>query len=184
MPHLCIKYRNQKKHKASTILEQTFIDIPAGTAEERSVYAEIVDEYIRDHDWLQLVSYIHHTQTSRLMHSMHVSYLCFLHAFRKGWDYVSAAIGGLLHDFCLSNKGEYPRRKFLDIWCFWHAKQALTMSESKYELNHITKNMIRSHMFPSTITFPKYKESWLIVYWDKYCAVREYLHKTKIPAIV
>lgn len=184
MQRLCIKYRNQKHNSATSILEQTFIDIPAGTEEEKRVYSEIVDDYIRDHDWLKLMSYIHHKQTTRLMHSMHVSYLCFLHAFRKGWDYVSAAIGGLLHDFCLFNKGDYPIRHVLDIWCFWHAKQALQTSENKYQLNHITENMIRAHMFPSAVTLPKYKETWLIVYWDKYCAVREYLHKTKIPAIV
>ena len=35
MQHLCIKYRNQKHNSATSILEQTFIDIPAGTEEEK-----------------------------------------------------------------------------------------------------------------------------------------------------
>lgn len=177
--HLCIKYRYQKwieRHERS-ILEQTFLDIPSGTKREEELYAEIVDEYIKDHEWLQLMAYKHHKNTTRLMHCMHVSYLCFLQAYRHKWDYESAAIGGLLHDFCLFNKGDYTIKHYRDIWCFYHPQEALKMAEAKYTLSDVTKDVIAKHMFPVAFSFPKHRETWLIAYWDKYCAVREFLHR-------
>lgn len=177
--HLCIKYRYQKwiEHNERSILEQTFLDIPSGTTQEEHLYAEIINDYIQDHEWLQLMAYTHHKHTTRLMHCMHVSYLCFLHAYRHQWDYESAAIGGLLHDFCLFNKGDYTVKHYRDIWCFYHPQEALKMAETKYELSAVARDIIAKHMFPMAFSFPKHRETWLITYWDKYCAVREFLHK-------
>ncbi|MBQ8806552.1 MAG: hypothetical protein IJZ68_08865 [Bacteroidaceae bacterium] len=177
--HLCIKYRYQKwirKHERG-ILEQTFLDIPAGTEKEEQLYAEIVDQYIKDNEWLQLIAYAHHKHTTRLMHCMHVSYLCFLQAYRHDWDYESAAIGGLLHDFVLFDKKDYDVTKFEEIWCFYHPQQALQAAEEKYELTDVSKDIIAKHMFPMAFSLPKHKETWLIAYWDKYCAIREFMHK-------
>jgi uncharacterized protein len=179
---LCIKYKYQKwlDQNERGILEQTFIDIPGGTDKEEQLYAEIVQEYIQDHEWLKLMAYTHHKNTSRLMHCMHVSYLCFLSAYRSHWDYRSAAIGGLLHDFCLFNKKEYAVKNYRDIWCFYHPQEALKLAESKYELSDVARDIISKHMFPVALSFPRHRETWLIAYWDKYCAVREYLYK---PAV-
>ena len=176
---LFIKYRNQIANTERTILEQTFLDIPCGTEYEKRLYTEIVSKYMEDNEWLQLVTLAHHKRTNRLMHSMHVSYLCFLQAYRMNWDYKSAAIGGLLHDFVLFSKKDYRVTRWGEIWCFHHPKEALKMATSKYHLNERTKDIIRKHMFPVAGSFPKYKETYLIVYWDKYCAVREYFHRPK-----
>lgn len=177
--HLCLKYRYQKwlDQNERDILDQTFRDIPSGTDKEEKLYAKIVDTYIHDHEWLQLMAYTHHHHTNRLMHCMHVSYLCFLQAYRHNWDYESAAVGGLLHDFCLFSKGDYDVKKFKDIWCFYHPRQALKVATSKYELSNKVKDMILKHMFPMAFSFPRHKETWLIAYWDKYCAVREFMWK-------
>lgn len=178
---LCIKYGYQKRieQRERDVLEQTFLDIPCGTPQEQLIYTQIVHKYMQDHEFLQLVTFSHHSKTSRLMHSMHVSYLCFLQAFRRNWDYKSAAIGGLLHDFVLFSKKDYDVTKFSEIWTWYHPKQALKMATRKFKLNERTKDIIEKHMFPMYPSFPKYKETYLIVYWDKYCAIREYLHKPK-----
>ena len=177
--HLCIKYGYQKWLSAEerSLLEQTFLDIPSGTTKEETLYADIVSQYMQDHEWLQLMELEHHKNTNRLMHSLHVSYLCFLQAFRLGWDYVSAAIGGLLHDFVLFTKKDYRVKRIQDIWCFHHPQEALKKAETKYELSDISKDIIQKHMFPIAFSFPKHRETWLITYWDKYCAIREFLYK-------
>lgn len=182
---LCIQYKYQKwlEQEERDILSQTFIDIPCGSDKEEQLYTEIVKHYINDHEWLKLMTFVHHKNTTRLMHCMHVSYLCFLQAYRKQWDFESAAIGGLLHDFCLFDKGDYTIKHYRDIWCFYHPQQALQAAERKYKLSDVTRDIIATHMFPMAFAFPKHRETWLIAYWDKYCAVREVMHKPQYNMI-
>lgn len=176
---LRIQYRYQKwiGQKERDILSQTFLDIPCGTKREEDLYSEIVKPYIQDETWLQLINFTHHKHTNRLMHCMHVSYLCFLYAYRHKWDYKSAAIGGLLHDFVLFSKKDSKINNSKGFWCFSHPKEALKMAESKYNLNKISRDIITKHMFPAVFAVPRYKETWAIVYWDKYCAIQELIHK-------
>ena len=41
------------------------------------------------------------------------------------------------------------------------------------ELNEIEKDAIVNHMWPLSEAFPKYKESYILSWVDKYCAVVE-----------
>lgn len=178
MSRLCIRYPNHGLLAEKDILSKTFADISCGSEQEKNIYTSIVLPYLNDVSWLQMRDIVHHKYTNRLMHCMHVSYLCFLYAYRHHWDYISAAIGGLLHDFVLFNKKDYRVTSVKRIWCFYHPQAALQMSEAKYVLTDKVRDMIAKHMFPAAFAFPRYKETWLIVYWDKYCAVRERFHKT------
>ena len=42
------------------------------------------------------------------------------------------------------------------------------------ELNDLEKDVIVKHMWPLTIKFPKYKESYIVTFVDKYCATVEF----------
>ena len=163
---------------ANNLLEQLFIDISKGTDEEKQVYKEIIFDFLKNRDILSLVYRPHHRLVNRLMHCLHVSYCCFLTSYRHSMDYKSAAIGGLLHDFCLSDKGDNKRKSFRDFWCFYHQQKALEESEKRFSLSERSKDIISKHMFPMALSIPRYKETWLIAYWDKYCAVKE-VFKTK-----
>ena len=167
----------------SIYIENLFKDIRIGTEEEQFIYYGIVKSYLSDEDFMNLMNHCHHKQIDRLTHSLRVSYLCFITAYRHKMDYVSVAIGGLLHDFCLFGKGDYRVKKITDIWCFYHPKEALKKAESKYVLSDISKDMIQKHMFPMVTSFPKHKETYLIAYWDKYCAIKEYCQKKPKPII-
>lgn len=165
------------------IFDMLFNDIKSGTEEEKTLYKSIVLKVLENKEVIKLLEITHHKKTTRLMHCMHVSYRCFLVSYRHQMDYVSAAIGGLLHDFCLTSKGEYTKKTFEDIWCFYHPQVALKNTEKHFVITDIAKDMISKHMFPVTLSIPVYKETYLIAYWDKYYAIRELCTKNNIMQI-
>ena len=62
---------------------------------------------------LKLDLHTQHCNTSRLQHSINVSYYSFLICYKMGWDYHSAARAGLLHDLYLAGKEIYSFQPFL-----------------------------------------------------------------------
>ena len=61
-------------------------------------YKECVGEILENEQVQKLDRHMQHCNTSRLQHSINVSYYSFLICRRMGWDYRSAARAGLLHD--------------------------------------------------------------------------------------
>ena len=43
------------------------------------------------------------------------------------------------------------------------------------ELSELERDMIEKHMWPATRKLPKFKESFVITFVDKYCAAMEFL---------
>lgn len=164
-------------NRISVALERLFYDIKSGTEEEKTLYKSVIVNVLENKEVVKLIDVKHHKNTNRLMHCLHVSYRCFLVSYRHQMDYVSAAIGGLLHDFCLDNKGEYIKKTFEDIWCFYHPQEALKNTEKYFVITDVAKDMISKHMFPVALSIPKYKETYLIAYWDKHYAIRELFTK-------
>ena len=59
------------------------------------------------------------------------------------------------------------------IHCFRHPTIALENATKHFPLNKVEKDIIVKHMWPVTISPPKYKESFVVTLMDKYCASRE-----------
>jgi uncharacterized protein len=111
-------------------------------------------------------------------HSLFVAYVSFLVCKKFGWDYLSAARGGLLHDLFLYDwkKGEMHE----GIHGFTHPKAACKNAEAlchtkdgEQELSELEKDIILKHMWPLTIRKPAYKESFVVCIADKICAALE-----------
>jgi uncharacterized protein len=100
-----------------------------------------------------------------------VSYNSYLVCRVLGLDYQSAARGGLLHDFFLYDWHITKHEEGLHG--FTHPGTALKNANKKFSLNKIEKDIIEKHMWPLTIRFPKYKESFIVSFVDKYCSVIE-----------
>jgi uncharacterized protein len=70
---------------------------------------------------------------------------------------------------------ECARKVFMD---FSHPIVAMHNAEKYFDLDNKVLNIIESHMFPLTITHvPKSKEAIIVCFVDKYCAIREMMHK-------
>ncbi|SHJ67926.1 uncharacterized protein SAMN02745227_00428 [Anaerobranca californiensis DSM 14826] len=134
-------------------------------------YQECISDLI-DHEMVKsMVNFIQHGDTNCLEHSLEVSYISFLVCKKLGFDSRAAARGGLLHDFFLYDW--HKEKPYNGLHGFVHPNIALDNANKYFKLNDKEKDIIKKHMWPLTIKLPKYKETFVVVFVDKYCAVLE-----------
>ena len=134
-------------------------------------YKMCVKDLMKNEDVKSMENFIQHGDISCLEHCISVSYISFKVAKALGLDYKSAARGGLLHDFFLY---DWHVTKHGDgLHGFTHPHTALKNASERFKLNEIEKDIIVKHMWPLTLSLPKYKESFVIVMVDKYCSMAE-----------
>ena len=77
----------------------------------------------------------------------------------------------LLHDFYIDEELDGNAFKKLKS----HPKMALENSMKYYDLDKMQQDIIVNHMFPCTLSLPKYKESYLVSTIDKVVSTYEML---------
>ena len=90
---------------------------------------------------------------------------------------VSAARAGVLHDLFLydcENPEARPKKHISE-----HPKIALNNAEKLFVLNDIEKDIILRHMWPVTFSAPRYLETLIVTFVDKYCAIKEWSNYCK-----
>lgn len=145
----------------------------------KEFYAIIKDIY-KHEEFLKLKQFYHHN-SSIYAHSMDVAYFSYRVCKYLKLDYRSAARGGLLHDFFLydwrdHDEPDLPRDKYHGIE---HPRIALTNATKHFDLNDIEKDIIVKHMWPLTLAPPRYKESYIVTFADKYLSSREFIDEFK-----
>ena len=135
-------------------------------------YISIVSDLLKQEKVLQMKQYRQHYHVSCFDHCLFVSYNTYRICKKYNLDYISAARAGLLHDLFLYDwrKRENGRKRF---HAFRHGKLAYEQATTFIDLNDKEKDMIIKHMWPVTPAFPKYKETFVIIYVDKYFAIAE-----------
>jgi len=139
-------------------------------------FKEIVKEILDSDDFKRLSGITHHG-TTRAKHSLRVSYTAYKMAKAKGLDYVSAARGGLLHDFFFTNK--YSSKKAANDMLHKHPQIALANAEADFDLNDIERDAIVHHMYPVTSVMPQSKEAKIVSLADKKVAIKEFAYSKK-----
>ena len=139
------------------------------------LYMDCVSDIIDSDKINKLDNWEQHNHTSRLQHSINVSYYSFIVCLKMGWDYRSAARAGLLHDLYFY---DWRVKKFLrSNHAAWHPRIAVDNAKKVCEINAIEENSIRRHMWPCTLLPPRYKEGYVLTFADKICAVFEVFTK-------
>lgn len=133
-------------------------------------YLVEVGYILSNREFLSLGNYFHHRKTSRLAHSINVSYLSWVLARKLKCDEKAAARAGLLHDFCPYDFSE--RTPTGEHQAFYHPKAAMKNSSRVFGINEREQDAIRTHMFPLG-PVPRNKEAWIITLADKICAIAE-----------
>lgn len=114
-----------------------------------------------------------HYFSTRLEHSLSVAYLSFCIARKYGMDYRAIARAGLLHDLFYY---DWRTTKFEEgSHAYVHPRIACENAEKLTELSELEKDIILKHMWGATMAMPKYKESFVVTFVDKYCACNEAL---------
>lgn len=118
----------------------------------------------------EMDNYIQHGSTTTLEHCINVSYKSYKIAKKFKLDYKSVARAALLHDLFLYDWHLLPKGdKLFEKHGFTHPQKALDNALKNFELNNMEQDIISKHMWPLTLRkVPKYKESFLVSFVDKY----------------
>ena len=125
-----------------------------------------------------LKSNIQHKNTSTYKHARNVAYSSLILAkklekrYNLKFNYDELVEAAYLHDFCLYDWHTKDKRHRLHG--FRHPRIAADTAKNICGINKAEQEMIRTHMWPLTITkVPKSKEALLISVVDKAQAIKE-----------
>ena len=137
-------------------------------------FLRIIHTIIKNDTVKQMKNYRHHCDTSCFKHCLHVAYYTYVICKKLKLDYISGARAAMLHDLFLYDwRKEYRDVELDGLHAFVHPQIALRNSMKLFDLNEKEQDIILKHMWPVTIQFPKYRESYVVTFMDKYSAVRE-----------
>ncbi|KRK89883.1 HD domain-containing protein [Lentilactobacillus sunkii] len=142
-----------------------------------SEYRDIVSDLMATDMVKKLANYTQHHHSTRLEHSIAVSFDSYKIAKRRGLDYRAVARAGLLHDLFFY---DWRTTKFdLGSHAFIHPRVALRNAERITKLTPMEKDIILKHMWGLTLARPKYEESVIVSLVDDYEAVHEFMSPIK-----
>lgn len=131
-------------------------------------------EILNSEQFNELDSFLQHGNTTLKGHCINVAVkaIKFVDKYKINCDKKSLVIGCLLHDFFLYDWHDRGNR-FAKFHAFTHPTTALQNAELLFDLSEKSKDVIKKHMWPTTIIPPTQVESWIIVWVDKQCAIKE-----------
>ncbi len=140
-------------------------------------YYSVVGDLLETDEVLSMKQYEQHLEIDRLQHVIGVSYLSYKISKRLGWDYRSAARAGIMHDLVYYDWRDGVTGGWHRLHGYKHPRlAAMNAKELCPELNDVEYDAIIRHMWPLTLKLPKYKEGYVIIFADKYCATRELMY--------
>lgn len=174
-----IEIKNRVNTLVKSVQEKIFQNLEGRKAFEKEFY-DIVRDIYEHEEFMKLKDFFHHN-SSIYAHVRDVAYFSYRACKFLKLDYRSAARGALLHDFFLydwrdHDEPELAREKYHGIE---HPRIALENAGKHFMLNDIERDIIVKHMWPLTLVPPKYKESFIVTFADKYLSSREFLDEFK-----
>ncbi len=124
----------------------------------------------------------HTDATSLLDHLLHSAYVTYVICKKLNLNAKEAARGALLHDFRTEKRNVHPIKLY-----FKHCDYCLEEANKYFDLSKMEQDIIQKHMWPATYKLPKYKESFVVTFADKYCATTELIgsfRKAKTTRII
>lgn len=148
-----------------------------------SEYIELVKDLIECEEVQNLQAITQHHFSTRLEHSISVSYTSYRIAKKLNLNCRAIARAGLLHDFFQEDREAFAVNYEGQSHASYHPHVALENARELTELSELECDIIVKHMWlasPACIhTLPKFKESYIVTMVDKYCATKEAL--TPLP---
>ncbi|HIY58065.1 MAG TPA: hydrolase [Candidatus Tetragenococcus pullicola] len=134
-------------------------------------YVSYVQDLLDTEDVQKLAGFVQHMHSTRLEHSISVSYHSYKLAKKWHGDVRATARAGLLHDLFFY---DWHTVKFVEgSHAYMHPRIAVKNAEKITVLTDLEKDIIIKHMWGATLAFPRYKESYIVTLVDKYCAIQE-----------
>lgn len=134
----------------------------------------LIEDLISNETVQKMKEFKQHYNTSTYEHCFNVAFISYKICKKLGLDYKAAARGGMLHDLFLYDWRN--SQKILNLerkHAFIHPKIALKNASELFDLTKKEQDIIVKHMWPVTLSLPKYLESYIITFVDKYSAIQE-----------
>ena len=151
-----------------------------------SDYVALIEDLIHCEEVQSLDIITHHHFSTRLEHSISVSYTSYKIAKKLKLDCRAIARAGLLHDFFHEDRETFATNYAGYSHASHHPHIALKNARLLTELTDLECDIIVKHMWLATPAcvrqLPKFKESYVVSIVDKYCATKEVL--TPLPRLV
>jgi len=163
-----------------SVIRRNRTDINAIAVPDDPAYLALTKDILETPIVSKMKEYTQHGHTTCMEHCINVSYLSYLFCLAHGLNARCAARAGLLHDLFLYDWHFYHRKKGERLHGFQHPLTALRNAEKIFPLCEMERNIILRHMWPLTLTPPKYREAYVVVWFDKYCGLMETL---RLPVI-
>ncbi len=181
--YIDININNEIKGKINMLLTSVQRKIISNMIERKPLESEFykVVKDIYGHEEFQKLRRYYHHNSSIYDHVNDVAYLSYRICKYLKLDYRSAARGALLLDFFLydwrnHDEPDLPRDKNHGIA---HPGIALANAERYFTLNDVERDIIKKHMWPLTLVPPRYKESFVVSFADKYLSSKEFVDEFK-----
>lgn len=145
-------------------------------------FVELIQDIITSEEFCKMKNYKHHLHGSTYEHSISVAYLCYQHCKRtkRNVNIKELIRGALLHDYFLYDRHDKSRDGYVNglVHGFTHPKRALINAINHYpDLTRTEQDIIKRHMFPLTPVPPGTRCGWLVCFYDKVAAIREYYYR-------
>lgn len=140
---------------------------------ESMEFGSLFDNIINTKEFQSMKNYIHHKNKSCFEHTIEVAKKVFNYTKRHNLNFIEATRAALLHDFYLYDW--HDKNKGFRLHGYKHPKIALSNARKLFQLTKKEEEIIVNHMFPLTLFhIPRCKESWIVCYFDKLCAFKDY----------
>lgn len=137
-------------------------------------FIDTISDIIENPTVQEMKNFRQHYETNCFDHCLMASFLCFHFCKKYHLDYVSCARAAMLHDLFLYDwrKRQNGRK---GLHAFTHPRTAFENASKLFNLNDKEKDIILKHMWPVTLSLPRYIESYVLTFFDKQCAMSETL---------
>lgn len=155
---------------------------------EKDFY-NIANPILRNLEFQRRRTFLHHND-SVYDHSLKVAWTAYKLAkiYQKHFkiNLNNVVIGALLHDFYTTPWREYKEPILWKKHGFVHGKIACSNANLIFPdlMNKRIDNAIKRHMFPLTITPPRYIEGWIITLADKYVSLEVFNKPQSLPRYI
>ena len=142
--------------------------------DKNTEFYTILNDIISNETVKKMKNFRQHYDTSTYEHCLNVSYISYKICKKLKLDYKAAARGAMLHDLFLYDwRANRNLSSLTRAHAFVHPKIALDNASKLFDLTKKEKDIIVKHMWPVTLKLPKYPESFIVTFVDKYSAVKE-----------
>lgn len=140
---------------------------------EYQEFYDSISDILRHPVVREMRKYSQHCDTHCYRHCLAVAYQNFRICKRLKLDAVSAARGGMLHDLFLYDWREHYKETGNRFHAMSHPIEAYKNASKYFKLNKVETEVIKKHMWPVTLVPPRYPETYVICFTDKYCGTAE-----------